>query len=47
MSPELRVLTVLAVATVLLAALGAGIFVLARGQMAQDAAPAVIAPEDR
>lgn len=47
MSPELRVIVVLAAATGLLAALGAGIFVLARGQMAQDAPPAVIAPEDR
>ena len=47
MSPELRLLMVLAVATVLLAALGAGIFVLARGQMAQDAPPAVIAPEEK
>lgn len=47
MSPELRVIVVLAAATALLAALGAGIFVLARGQMAHDAPPAAIAPEDR
>ena len=37
MSPELRVISVLALATLLLALLGAGIFVLARGQMAAEA----------